>query len=165
MAFWTNPLNSIRPSEKGQGAVEAIVTLPVFLVLSTVLFQTVLLCMGQILLNYAAFCTVRTGVVTDGDLSEMTAAAGAILSPMSDKSLSGKRSFQVEVLSRDEMLQVLLTWNFPLVVPFANTLLKKSYPPGISGNGSVIPLSASWALPMERVDGPRDRTGDPHAAS
>lgn len=165
MAFWTNPRNSLRPSEKGQGAVEAIITLPVFLVLSTVLFQTALLCMGQILLQYTAFCTVRTGVVTDGDLTEMTEAAGVILSPLSPALPSGKRSFKVEVLSRDELLQVRVTWNFPLVVPYANTLLKRQNPSTIFGSDSTIPLQASWTLPMERGDEPGERTEDPHAVS
>ena len=163
MAFWTKSQNSFRPSEKGQGTVEALITLPAFLVLSAVLFQTVLLCMGQIILQYAVFCTVRTGVVTDGDLSEMNATARAVLSPISRRSSSEEQPFRVEVLSRDELLQVRIIWNYPLIVPYAETLLKDRNLSASSGSDSTIPLSASWTLPMEQVDALEDRREHLHA--
>lgn len=163
MAFRTKTHGGYRPSENGQGAVEALITLPVFLVLSVILLQTALLCMGQILLHYAAFCTVRTGVVTNGELSEMMAAARAVLSPASRASSSGEQPFNVEILTRDELLQVRVTWDYPLVVPFAAKILNGISTSTSSDNESTIPLSASWALPMERIDSPDDGM-DPYNA-
>lgn len=161
MALRTNTQRHNRPSERGQGAVEALITLPVFLVLSAVLLQTALLCMGQILLHYAVFCAARTGAVTGGSLSEMTDAAGAILFPASGVALPGDHSFKVDVLNRDELLQVRVTWNYPLVVPFVRTILKGVNPPAPSGSDSTIPLSASWTLPMEKVE-ESQRKREPH---
>ena len=88
MASHITPLKRPNPSEQGQGAVEAILTLPVFLVLITVLLQGALLCMGQVIVQYAAFTAVRAGAVWNGDLDQMTAAAGRVLLPMTGRVLT-----------------------------------------------------------------------------
>ncbi|NOY86013.1 MAG: pilus assembly protein [Deltaproteobacteria bacterium] len=181
MAIHIIPQEGPNPSEQGQGAVEAILTLPVFLILITVLFQSALLCMAQVTVQYAAFSAARTGAVWNGDMDQMTAAAGRVLLPVTGRVFTGKHPFKVEIISSeaagdqsrksdadtqdtDRLLRVRVTWNYPLMVPLAGRLLNQGALTSAMTRPS-LPLTATWSLPMEPVRMPRDARGNGHAHS
>ncbi|HDL53598.1 MAG TPA: hypothetical protein ENH32_06445 [Proteobacteria bacterium] len=181
MAIHITPLARPNPSEQGQGAVEAILTLPVFLVLVTVLLQGALLCMAQVVVQYAAFTAARTGAVWNGDVDQMTTAAGRVLLPMTGRVFTGKHIFKVEVISSeaagkpsgkpdagakntDRLLRVRVTWNYPLMLPLAGRLLNRGVLTS-SVTRPSLPLTATWTLPMEPLRIPWDTEGNRHARS
>ncbi len=64
---------------RGQGVIEAIVALPVFLVLVCLTFQIFFLAIARVQLQYAAFYAARAGIVHDGDIRIMEDTASRIL--------------------------------------------------------------------------------------
>lgn len=139
------------PREGGQGAVESILALPAFLLLSCVVLQVALLGVNQLLLQYAAFSAARTGVVRQGDPTPMKAAARQILQSAPGVGRFSPPDLSLEVLpcpagSASRLLRVRLSWNCPLIVPLAGPLLG-----GWKGGGSwyrpVFPLRSSWGIP------------------
>jgi len=151
------PLN-----QRGQGAIEAIVALPVFLTLVCMIFQLFFLSIAQIQLQYAAFYAARSGAVNSADKVEMKRTVKRILGgshglmPLSDESV------EVEVLSachedrnspetnhcaNDQPLMVRIHWHHPLIVPFADRLMQQESKFILQGR-PTIHLKASWATAM-----------------
>ena len=152
-------------SDRGQGAVETLLALPVLLLLIAVILQICLIVAGKILLRYAAFYAARVGVVRGANLDEMEKAVGRILTMSGIGSAKSAGAFQVEVLTGKNTapgrsgpgdarptaggtLSVRVTWDFPLLVPIARELLAVSDYPGSPGKSGIIPLSAAWTLPV-----------------
>ena len=149
-----------RPAHpRGQGAVEAIVTLPVFLILVWILFQVFFLALAQVQLRYAAFCAARVGAVRDGDTKEMKAAAGKVLSGTPGFMLFSVGSYRVEKLDLSnenkgennnspepplELLKIRVHWDYPLSVPFLGTLWAGIKSGRFPGKTTTVPLHASW---------------------
>ena len=150
----------------GQGAVEAIVALPALLLLFSVLFQLFFIGMGQILLQYAVFCAARAGAVRGGDLDEMRAAADRILRVFPGNILAGRDSFELEILqtqadSEDrrsgnnatpiatDLLQLRISWDFPLTVPIVGQVIAGSRPVPRRGRKPSLSLSSSWSIPLQ----------------
>ena len=147
------------PHPRGQGAVEAIVTLPVFLILVWILFQIFFLGLAQVQLRYAAFCAARVGAVRDGDIKEMKAVAGKVLSGTPGAMLFSAGSYRVEELDLSnkknggdkndpevpfEFLRIRVHWDYPLFLPFLDTLWAKVTPERFPGKTPKVPLHASW---------------------
>jgi len=145
---------------RGQGAVEAILSLPVFLILVCVVSQLFFLGIAQMQLQYAAFCAVRVGAVNAADKAKMMQTVKKILSgspglttlpegsfdvEILDRERSGKRANSPETGTLDETLKVRVHWNYPLIVPFVDRLPKRKnlYP---SLERPFIHLNASWAM-------------------
>jgi hypothetical protein len=144
---------------RGQGAVEAIVALPVFLVLVYVLFQVFLLAIVQVQLRYAAFCAARVGAVRDADIKEMETAARKVLSKIPGFFPASTASYRVELLHQLEnenltakkntktttsYLKIRIHLDYPLALPLLNVLSAR-----ISSDRSLkgvptVPLHASW---------------------
>jgi hypothetical protein len=162
---------------RGQGVIEAIVALPVFLVLVCLTFQIFFLAIARVQLQYAAFYAARAGIVHDGDIRIMEDTASRILaiSPslssfrrgslkvsLTDPEApedyqSNSRSDSSEKLEPNRPLTVHLTWEYPLIVPLANRLLGKPNALGLLATVSTVPLRASWT--MAKQDTPLKKTG------
>ncbi len=155
---------SLQP--RGQGAVEAILALPVFLILICLLSQLFLVAMARIQLQYAAFYAARVGAVRSGDEDEMKRAALRVLSPWTGNLASPGSLLDVEILeipekgndtvisparnNTDEPLMVRLHWDFPLIVPLADRLLTRNRILPVSSK-STLHLQASWTMPLFRI--------------
>ena len=163
------PLN-----QRGQGAIEAIVALPVFLILICMIFQLFLLGVAQIQLQYAAFYAARSGAVNGADEVEMKHTVKRILdSSYGFMSLSGG-SVEVEVLSarhekgnsggskswtNDLPLMVRVHWYHPLIVPFVDRLIPLNSRFMLMGRPNIH-LKASWATAIfEEFNGGGDNAG------
>jgi len=160
----TKTLNFGPPlNQRGQGAVEAILALPVFLILVCLTFQLFFLGMAQIQLQYAAFYAARVGAVHGADLNEMKQAVRRILTRSPGQLSMSREHLEVEIIdslekSREKAgplveqesvapLMVRVHWHYPLVVPFADIFSRKTklFPaPGRPG----VHLQASWAMTM-----------------
>jgi len=156
-------LNSGPPlNQRGQGAVEAMLALPVFLILTCLVFQLFFLSIAQIQLQYAAFYAARVGAVNASDTAEMRSTVKRILAISPGLVSLPERSYEVEILGTGEndegvseaspepvpkTLKVRVHWNYPLIIPFADTLLHKTNLLPIPGRPSVH-LQASWAMTM-----------------
>ncbi len=156
------PQGIARPREKGQGAVESMLALPVFLLLSCLLIQSILLGVNQVLLQYAAFSAARVGAVRDGETASMKTAAFRVLRlapgcggfPGPDFTLetlaSGKTGKTAATAPDDqELLQLRITWRCPLLVPLAGPFLA-SWQGGWSWAHPTQPLRATWGITRER---------------
>jgi len=148
-------------SECGQGAIEALVVLPVLLLTATLMIQVALIGMGKIMLQYSAFSAARTGEVNDFNLDEMTKTAERILASVPGTLSSGTAVCKVTIAtvkSDDERehgpgdvkrvlpIQVRVAWDFPLIVPLAGKILQKN-PLKRSVTGyRKIKLTASWNI-------------------
>lgn len=144
---------------RGQGTVEAIVALPVFLLLICILFQLFLLAIAQVQLRYAAFCAARVGAVRNADIKEMNDAVGKILSGTTGLMPASPGLYRVEKLDlfseKDEktaqgpeqlheLLKVRVHWDYPLSVPLVNTLWASIYKDRSLHKESTFPLQATW---------------------
>lgn len=139
--------------------VEAIVTLPVFLLLVFGLFQLFLISIAQVQLVYAAFCAARVGSVRNADIQEMEAAAKRVLfGPASiisgvagacrvEKSdpvhfpVEKPRGFSEEPV---EIIKIRVHWDYPLSVPVPVVRPAGIVSGGIFSTVRSIPLQASW---------------------
>lgn len=139
--------------------VEAIVTLPVFLLLVFGLFQSFLISIAQVQLVYAAFCAARVGSVRDADIQEMEAAAKKVLfGPASiipgvagacRLEKSDPVPFPIEksgALSEEpvEIIKIRAHWDYPLSVPVPVLRPLRIGSGGIFSTIRSIPLQASW---------------------
>lgn len=165
----TLTLYSGRPRKKrGQGAIEAILALPVFLILICLIFQLFFLGIAQIQLQYAAFYAARCGAVTNADEVEMKRTVKRILAGSPGLRSIPDRSFEVEILNtwrekgkyldttpetRNKPLMVCVHWHYPLIVPFADKLIQVKSAFIFQGKPSIH-LKASWATAMfEQIPG------------
>ena len=120
------------------------------------------------MLQYAAFCAARAGVVYNGNESEMKKSAAWAITPFFERlqsandtettdawdkaqnelsvngsvtilapnvaSLQGGASFKSALGTNDRNMRVRVSWNFPLVIPVANSLFSGFFnnvaPPG-----------------------------------
>jgi hypothetical protein len=144
---------------RGQGVIETIVALPVFLFLICVLLQLFFLALAQVQLRYAAFCAARVGAVRDADIKEMEVAAGKVLSAIPGFSPVSPDSYRVEKLdllnrnSREteisskrhpELIKIRVHLNYPLSLPFLDTLWSIINTDGFPYKTAFVPLHASW---------------------
>ena len=147
------------PHPRGQGMVEAILTLPVFLILMFALIQLFLLSVAQVQIRYAAFCAARVGSVRNADVKEMEAAVGKVLFQAPGPLTIPKGSYRVEVLSHlkngeeitgknrnqsPELLKIRVHWNFPLLIPFLNAPWVGLSSRHLTSGTGTVPLKASW---------------------
>jgi Flp pilus assembly protein TadG len=150
--------------QRGQGAVEAMVALPVFLILVCVIFQVFFLGIAKFQLHYAAFCAARIGAVNNADKTIMEHAIKKILTNSPGLSSFPEANIEIEILnpeintkdtislnspSAKETLKVQVQWNYPLIVPLADKLLHQNSLLLVPGKPSIL-LKASWAMPMIR---------------
>jgi hypothetical protein len=156
-------LNSRPPlNQRGQGAVEAILALPVFLIFVCLVFQLFFLGMAQMQLHYAAFYAARVGAVNASDMVEMRRTVKRILAGSPGLGSLSDRSFEVEILGTGEndeevsgaspepvakALKVRVHWHYPLIMPLADIILLRKSPFPVPGRPSVH-LQASWVMPM-----------------
>lgn len=151
------PLN-----QRGQGAIEAIVALPVFLVLVCLIFQLFFLGIAQIQLQYAAFYAARSGAVNGADKVKMKRTVKWILGGSHGLMPLSQGSVEVEVLSachedrtppesnpcaNNQPLMVRVHWHHPLSVPFADRFMHQKSKIILQGR-PTIHLKASWATAM-----------------
>jgi hypothetical protein len=150
-----------RPREKGQGAVESMLALPVFLLLSCLLIQSALLGVNQVLLQYAAYSAARVGAVRDGDERLMRLAAFRVLRLAPGCGGFPGPDFSLEILPATEgreaavpsppvplLLRVRIAWRSPLPVPLAGPLLA-CWQRGWSWAHPVFSLRSSWGITRE----------------
>lgn len=144
----------------GQGAVEAVVALPVFLFLVCLVFQLFLLGLAQVQLQYAAFYAARVGVVHSSDKKEMEQAVGKIVTPLTGIFSLPEGSFRVEILRTGERkeakkwnlvkgkdtLKVQVHWQYPLTIPIADVILK-TRSQLLDPRKPYLHLRASWVMP------------------
>lgn len=164
------------PHQRGQGVVEALVTLPVFLILVFGLFQLFLVSIAQVKLVYAAFCAARVGAVRNADILEMEAAAKRVLSRNGVFPPEIMGSCRVEKLGSVndgdgkhssfseepvELIQIRVHWDYPLSIP-----IPLFRPPGMDSGGIFgilkrIPLQASWTA-VNFSEPPKTEKGRAH---
>ncbi len=148
--------------QRGQGAVEAMLALPVFLVLVCLVFQLFFLGLAQIQLQYAAFYAARVGVVHNADQSEMKRAVKRILGRSPGLLSMSRDHFEIEIIDSQEKhsekagasepsaagpLKVRVHWHYPLIVPLADTFPHRNNLFPVADRPSVH-LQASWAMTM-----------------
>lgn len=147
------------PRQRGQGMVEAIVTIPVFLLLVFGLFQLFLISIAQVQLVYAAFCAARVGSVRNADIQEMEAAAKRVLFGPASIIPGVAAACRVEKLlpvqsppdkpgrlSKEpvEIIKIRVYWDYPLSVPVPVVRPAGIVSGGIFSTVGSIPLQASW---------------------
>ncbi|MDF1526955.1 MAG: pilus assembly protein [bacterium] len=155
---WGPPLN-----QRGQGAVEAILALPVFLTLVCLVFQLFFLGIAQIQLQYAAFYAARVGAVHGADLNRMKQTVTSILARSPGLLSISRDHFEIEII--DDLgnekknsvpsveqpagtpLMVRVHWHYPLTIPLADAFSLKNSKFPVPGRPSVH-LKASWAMTM-----------------
>jgi len=150
------------PTRRGQGAVETILALPVFLALVCIIFQLFFLGIARIQLQYAAFCAARTGAVHNADLTEMKQTVTRILRGYPGMLLESPDHLEIEIVdyveARDEAdgssrqsgsapMIVRVHWYYPLLIPLADILSPESQKLQIPGRPRIH-LRASWAIPI-----------------
>jgi len=75
-------LKKIRCSEKGAAAAEAAITIMTFLIVILGIIQITLAINAKLLLNYAAYCAARAGIVHNGDQATMERAVAVAMAPL-----------------------------------------------------------------------------------
>jgi len=148
--------------QRGQGAVEAMLALPVFLTLVCLVFQLFFLGLAQIQLQYAAFYAARVGAVHGGDTNEMKRAVTRILSRSPGLLSMSRDHLEIEIIDSQEKrgektggseppaagpLKVRVHWRYPLTIPLADAFSQKNNLFPVPGRPSVH-LQASWAMTM-----------------
>jgi hypothetical protein len=148
---------------RGQGVVEAIVALPVFLLLLAILIQLFLLAIAQVQLRYAAFCAARVGAVRNADIEEMNITVGKVLSATTGFNPTYSGSYKVEKLDPlirqdnkntnsyggpPELIKIRVKWDFPLSVPLINGLLSGIFHNRFFNKIPSVSLQATWTTVM-----------------
>lgn len=72
--------------EDGQAVVEAAITMPIFLFLLCGIIELSYMFIVQAMVDYAAYCAARTGIVRNGDPDMMKWAAAGALAPVTQTS-------------------------------------------------------------------------------
>lgn len=72
--------------EDGQAVVEAAITMPIFLFLLCGIIEMSYMFIVQAMVDYAAYCAARTGIVRNGDPDMMKWAAAGALAPITQTS-------------------------------------------------------------------------------
>ena len=157
--------------KRGQAMVEFAIMVPIFLMALLCFIQLSLMIHARFMLQYAAFCAARAGVVYNGNESEMRKSAAWAIAPYFERlqnanpaelgsawneaqnelsmngglsvmapnmaALQGGASLKSALGSNDRNLSVRVFWNFPLVIPVANSLFSGFFnnvaPPNWSG--------------------------------
>jgi len=71
-----------RRRETGAAAAETAITIMTFLIVILGIIQLTLMINARLLVNYAAYCAVRAGIVHNGDQHRMEQAAAVALTPL-----------------------------------------------------------------------------------
>ncbi len=146
---------------RGQGVVEAMVALPVFLVLACLIFQLFFLAIARIQLQYATFYAARAGAVHGGDINVMEKTARRILAVSPGFSPLIPNSLRIEIIESEMSaatskspkadraadpfpLSIQVQWDYPLTIPLASSLVTNLHKAGTFSPGLTIPLQASW---------------------
>jgi hypothetical protein len=148
---------------RGQGVVEAMVALPVFLVLACLVFQIFFLAIARTQLQYAAFYAARAGAVHGGDIRVMEKTARRILAASPGFSPLTPNSLQIEIIDGETSaaasqspkadhvagpspLSIRVHWDYPLTIPLASSLIANFHKAGTFSPRLTIPLQASWTM-------------------
>lgn len=75
-------LAKIHHNETGAAIAETAITIPTFLIVILGIIQLTLVINAKLLVNYAAYCAARAGIVHNGDLNKMNQAAAVALTPL-----------------------------------------------------------------------------------
>jgi hypothetical protein len=75
-------LRKIRRSEQGAAAAETAITIMTFLIVILGIIQVTLAINAKLLVNYAAYCAARAGIVHNGDQQRMEQAVAVALTPL-----------------------------------------------------------------------------------
>lgn len=74
--------DKLRRSETGAALAETAITIMTFLIIILGLIQISLVINAKLLVNYAAYCAARAGIVHNGEQARMENAAALALSPL-----------------------------------------------------------------------------------
>ncbi len=154
----------------GQSLVEFSILFPVIIYFTLILIQTALIYNAYQVVNYAAYCSARAGIVYEGSIEKMERAAGIATIPIACRKASSQTSLPVlpqiadiyecyqaaslktEVeLSEytDSELTVTVTHHFQLIVPGV----------GIS----LVPILKIWDMPLySEARKSTEEFGSPH---
>lgn len=75
-------ITPLRKNETGAAIAETAITIPTFLIVILGIIQLTLVINAKLLVNYAAYCAARAGIVHNGDPNKMSQAAAAALTPL-----------------------------------------------------------------------------------
>ena len=148
---------------RGQGVVEAMVALPVFLVLACLIFQLFFVAIARTQLQYATFYAARAGAVHGGDIRVMEKTARRILAASPGFSPLTPNSLRIEIIDGETSatasqspkanqaatpfpLSIRVHWDYPLTIPLASSLVANLHKAGTFSPGLTIPLQASWTM-------------------
>ena len=148
-------------NQRGQGVVEAILALPVFLTLICIIFQIFFLGIAQIQLQYAAFYAARVGAVRGWDFEEMKRTAAAILCQVPGAPLFSPDQIEIERINPDQKnnnkkfsqedletpIKIRVQWEYPLNVPLVDIFIPKGRILSAMGRPHLR-LQSSWAMKM-----------------
>ena len=142
--------------ERGQAMVEFAIVMPVLLIFILGIAQFALIINAYSIVNYAAFCACRSGVVYNADDSKMKMAASIVCTPISGNAINSflKTSVNKELIQKKgtipvNNLKVTVINYYKLVFPVVGKLFNIFWG-GIKINGSVhIPIKATCIMRME----------------
>ena len=174
--------------KRGQAMVEFAIMVPIFLMALLCFIQLFLMIHARFMLQYAAFCAARAGVVYNGNSNEMRKSAAWALAPYFERlqnasaaelgdawnkaqnelstqgavtilapdmgALQSGASFKSALASNQRNLSVRVSWNFPLLIPVANSLFSGFF-------NNIAPPSWSGENPGEYLGGTVDPGSDP----
>ena len=75
-------LTRLKKCEKGQALAETAITIMFFLLIVLGIIQLSMVMNAKFLVNYAAYCAARAGIVHNGDQGKMKQAAAFALTPL-----------------------------------------------------------------------------------
>ena len=142
-------INSGMPlKQRGQGAVEAVLALPVFLILICIIFQLFFIAARAYSVNASDLAIMRNTVkkilsLSPGVSLQDTSFRVEIVEPDRNKSSRKNSNYQNE----DRTLQVRVHWYYPIIIPFADAFLEKRKVVPVAGRHGIN-LHASWAMNM-----------------
>jgi hypothetical protein len=82
-------IKKVGTDEKGQAFAETAIVITVFLMIVVGIIQFSLVMNAKFLVNYAAHCAARAGIVHNGNADKMKQAAAVALAPLFTKSRRG----------------------------------------------------------------------------
>lgn len=81
-------LKKLNSSEPGQALAETAITIMLFLIIILGIIQLSMIMNAKLLVNYAAYCATRAGIVHNGNMEKMHQAAAVALAPLFTRSSS-----------------------------------------------------------------------------
>lgn len=120
-------MKNLRENETGAAIAETAITIMTFLLVILGIMQVTLVINAKFLVNYAAYCAARAGIVHNGDLKEMKRAAAMALTPFfaSSKSLSSLGFGYLQALTSPALRVEILS---PAPERFTDKYKKRFFP-------------------------------------